>query len=338
MNKYDVYGLGNALLDVEVEVTDQQLKALGIKKGVMTLISQEEHQKLTDYFAGNKRLMACGGSAANTMIALAQLGGRGFYSAKVSADESGQHFLSDLVKQGLSTNLKLDSLAEGITGHCLALVTPDAERTMNTYLGITESFSVAELDLDALRQSDYLYVEGYLVTSPTAREAAIKARHIAKEADVKTSITLSDPNMTEFFADGLLEMIGDGVDLLFCNEAEAKIFAATSSLNEACQYLATLAKQFAVTLGKRGALVYDGQSYYEAKGVETDVVDTLGAGDMFAGAFLRSISSGSNPFEAASRANIAASKIIAKFGPRLNDNEVNILSSDLEQFTGGMVA
>ena len=321
MYNYDVYGLGNALLDIEIKVDDDKLKDLEIEKGVMTLIDQSRHQHLIDVFAKEHKVNACGGSAANTLIAVAQLGGRGFYSCKVASDASGEHFLTDLLSHGLKSNLKLTQLEQGNTGICLAFVTPDAERTMNTFLGITEQFSRHELDEEALAASQYIYIEGYLVTSPTGRDAAIRARQFAESKKVKTTLTLSDPNMTEHFADGLKDMIGERVDFLFCNEAEAKLFAKAHQLEDACQYLASLSRQFVVTQGAKGALVYDGNSYHQVPGVETDVVDTLGAGDMFAGAFLTSLAHGKSPCMAAEKANIAASQVVSKFGPRLDDKE-----------------
>ena len=179
--KYNVYGIGNALVDMEFAVTPEQLTALNIDKGVMTLMdAQQQSQVITSLPPACKQ--SCGGSAANTLVAISQLGGKGFYSCKVANDETGTFYLQDLVDCGLDTNLRVDSRPAGITGKCLVLVTPDADRTMSTFLGITSELTSAELNHAALTQSEYLYIEGYLVSSPTAKETAIHAKKTAQEA------------------------------------------------------------------------------------------------------------------------------------------------------------
>ncbi len=330
MKQYDVYGLGNALLDMEICVTENELAGLQIDKGVMTLIDEDRHHCLVNHFSTRNMLKACGGSAANTMIAIQQLGCQGFYSCKVASDESGAFYLKDLISHGLDTNLESSRLTEGITGKCLVMVTGDADRTMNTHLGITNSLSRHELNQEAIEQSSYLYIEGYLVTSDTGRAAAIKAYQIAKKANVPVALTLSDPNMTQFFADGLKEMIGNGVDILFCNQAEAELFTGETELAAIGMSLKTFAMTFIITRGKDGALLFDGSEYHHIAGIETNVKDTLGAGDMFAGSYLAYLSKGDRPHVAANKANIAAARIVSKFGPRLNTEEVRLLRTELE--------
>jgi sugar/nucleoside kinase (ribokinase family) len=328
--KYDVCGLGNALLDIEVNVSDKHLEKLSIDKGLMTLIDEKAHQCLLDSFAMQPQVRACGGSAANTMIALQQLGGQGYYSCKVANDDGGAHFIEDLLSHGVHSNLSPETLEPGVTGKCLAMVTPDAERTMSTHLGITELFSVRELNETAIKASQYLYIEGYLVASNTARHAAIEARKIAEASGVKTAITLSDPNMTQYFAEGLNEIIGRQVDLLFCNEQEALYFSGVNDLNDALPFLKKKAKTFVVTQGKKGALLFDGAACHHLPESPATVVDTLGAGDMFAGSYLASISKGESPILAARKANLAAAKVVSKFGPRLGDEEAGEVCEQLK--------
>src|SRR5690606_34991022 len=176
--------------------------------------------ELVNNLHGIQHKRSCGGSAANTLIAVAQLGGKGFYSCKVANDETGDFYTKDLLASGLETNL-VDGRESGITGKCMVMITPDADRTMNTFLGITETFSEKELRTEQLKNSKYLYMEGYLVTSPTGKAAAIKARDVARSSGVKTALTFSDPGIVGFFKTGFEEMIGEGVDIIFCNEAEA---------------------------------------------------------------------------------------------------------------------
>ena len=196
-------------------------------------------------------------------------------------------------------------------------VTPDAERTMNTFLGITETFSVDDLHQEAIKNSEYLYIEGYLVTSDTGRHAAIEARKIAEESGVKTAMTFSDPAMVEFFKMGLAEMLGDGVDLLFCNEAEAKSWSGSDDLDQALESLKSVAKTFAVTLGSQGAVIYDGKQLIEISPHPVKAIDSNGAGDMFAGAFIYGITHGHSFYEAGNIASLAAARVVSQFGPRL---------------------
>jgi len=320
MKKYHVYGVGNALVDMEFEVEDAFFEKNNIEKGVMTLVDEERQHELIghlDAFEGKK---ASGGSAANTIIAVSYFGGNAFYSCKVSSDELGDFYVQDLQDAGVGSNVG-DGRKDGITGKCLVMVTSDAERTMNTFLGITETFSVDEIHQEALVDSEYLYIEGYLVTSNTGRHAAIEARKIAEEAGVKTALTFSDPAMVEFFKDGLKEMIGEKVDLLFCNEAEAKSWAGTNDLDQALESIKQISSTYAVTLGDKGALLYDGKQQIEISPHNVKAIDSNGAGDMFAGAFLYGITHGHSFFEAGNIASLASATVVSQFGPRLNAEE-----------------
>jgi len=316
MKKYHVYGIGNALVDMEFEVEDSFFNDNGIDKGVMTLVDEDRQHELMghlDAFDGKK---ASGGSAANTIIANSYFGGKSFYSCKVASDELGDFYVNDLQAAGVDSNVG-DGRKEGITGKCLVMVTPDAERTMNTFLGITATFSVDELHVSAIKESEYLYIEGYLVSSDSGRHAAIEARKVAEENGVKTALTFSDPAMVQFFKDGLKEMLGDKVDLLFCNEAEALSWANTDDFETAFESLKQVASTFAVTLGSKGALLFDGKNTVEISAHETKAVDSNGAGDMFAGAFLYGITHGHSFYEAGNIASLAAARVVSQFGPRL---------------------
>jgi len=325
--KYHVYGVGNALVDMEFEVTPDLLTQLKIDKGVMTLMDEAQQKNVIEKLPpACKR--ACGGSAANTMVAISQLGGKGFYSCKVANDDSGKFYLEDLMACGLDTNLNQDSRPEGITGKCLVLVTPDADRTMNTFLGITGDLTAEELNLEALGDSEYLYIEGYLASSATAVATATKAMETAKSAGVKTAFSLSDANMVDFFRAGVDAIIGDGVDLLFANEVEALKMAQTEDLSVAIDYLKNLAKTFAITLGKKGSLIFDGENLLEIPPFPVDAVDTVGAGDMYAGCLLYGITNGLNWSSAGKLASLASANLVTSFGPRLTTSELQeILAS-----------
>ncbi|HBS25776.1 MAG TPA: adenosine kinase [Gammaproteobacteria bacterium] len=316
MKKYHVYALGNALVDMEFEVDDKFLNDNNVEKGVMTLVEEDRQHELMcqlDAFDGNK---ASGGSAANTIIAVAAFGGNSFYSCRVSNDDLGDFYMHDLHAAGVDSNLN-SNRPEGTTGKCLVMVTDDAERTMNSFLGISATLDSGDLDKDAIRNSDYLYMEGYLVSSPTGKQATLDARKIAQEAGVKIALTFSDPAMVQFFHDGLQEMVGDGVDLLFCNEDEAMAYTKKDTVEAAIDALKPVAKTFAVTLGSKGALLFDGKKEIHIEPNAVTAIDSNGAGDMFAGAFLYAITHGKSYEEAGKLASLASSKVVSQFGPRL---------------------
>ena len=322
MSRYDIYGMGAALVDTEITVTDQDLEAFGVAKGVMTLVDEARQHQLLDLLHGHleEATRASGGSAANSIIAAQYFGAKTFYSCKVADDENGRFYLRDLANAGVATPVDAGK-SSGITGKCLVMITPDAERTMNTFLGISETLSVAEIDEEALKASKYVYIEGYLVTSATGRPAAVRLRDLAQANGVKTALSLSDPAIVEYFYSGLQEMVGDGVDLLFCNHAEALKFTRATSLEQASERLKEKAKSFAITLGAQGALLFDGREEFTVAAPQVQAVDSNGAGDMFAGAFLYALSQGSDFRTAANLAVRAAAQVVAQFGPRLRPEQ-----------------
>lgn len=330
MAKYHIYGIGNALVDKEFEVTDEFFTQAGIEKGQMTLIEQDQQEtllaQLTEQFGLKTR--AGGGSAANTIFAAQYLGAKTFYTCNVANDETGDFFLKDLSAAGIDTNLGANR-EEGVTGKCLVMITPDAERTMNTYLGITADLNHNHINEAALKDSEYLYIEGYLVSSDSARHAAIECKQLAESAGVKTAMTFSDPAMVQFFKEGLSEMLGTGVDLLFCNEEEALSFTDTDNLDSAIAALKNIAKTFAITCGSKGAKLFDGESIIDIAPHSVTAVDSNGAGDNFAGAFLYALTSGHNWEESGKLASKISAQVVSQFGPRLEAEQYPALKSEV---------
>lgn len=322
MTQYHIYGIGAALVDTEIELSDKDLATRQIEKGVMTLVDEaRQHElmdQLSDHLIASKR--ASGGSAANTIIAASYFGANNFYSCKVANDENGEFYINDMLQAGVKMPPH-DKLENGVTGKCLVMITPDAERTMNTFLGISETVSKANLYPPAIENAHYVYIEGYLVTSPSGREAAIELRKQAEASGVKTALSLSDPAMVEFFRDGLTEMIGKKVDLLFCNADEALGFTKTKTIDEAVTQLKRHAREFAITLGSQGALIYDGENTLSISAFPTKAIDTNGAGDMFAGAYLYGITHGYSREESGKLASAAAAKVVSQYGPRLRPEQ-----------------
>lgn len=317
--KYNVFGIGNAMVDYEIEANDDFLQDHNVEKGLMTLVDEDRQAELLTAVGGNVKKRQSGGSAANSMIALSQFGGKGFYTCKVANDEDGTLYKQEMDELGLSTNL--DGLPEGTTGKCLVMVTSDAQRTMNTFLGITSDLSENEVVEDELAQAEYVYIEGYLVSSPTGIPAIQKVKELANKHGVKIAYTFSDPAMVKFFNDQSKEAVSGGLDLLFANEEEARLFTSTETEEDAFEKLKDHAREFCMTRSDKGAWIWDGKEKTEVPPTPTKAIDSTGAGDMFAGAFLYGITNGLSHKESGALANKAASMVVSKFGPRL-DNEV----------------
>ena len=321
MKKYNVYGIGNALVDIVTEVSDDFLTSHNVEKGLMTLVDEERQHQLVDAIHLPDSNMQCGGSAANTIIAVSQFGGSSFYSCKVASDDMGKFYLEDLNKNGVGTNLKFEDTPEGITGKCLVMTTPDANRTMNTFLGITSTFSKQQVNEAALKDAEYLYMEGYLVPGGDGLQAMKHAKKLAEENGVKVAMTFSDPSMVKYFKSQMEDVVGASVDLLFCNEEEAMLFTGKDNISEAREVLKGTAKRFVITQGSNGAMIYDGDTFIDIEPYKVEAVDTNGAGDMFAGAFLYGITNGHSYAEAGKLASLASSRVVSKFGPRLEWHE-----------------
>ena len=318
MTQYSVYAIGAALVDTEIQVNDSDLDTMAVEKGLMTLVDQERQAELMGHLQGHLvgANHASGGSAGNSMIATALFGAPTFMSCKVADDADGDIYLADLEASGVAHSLT-NRRGSGTTGKCLVLITPDAERSMNTYLGVSETLSVAEVDDQAIADSDWVYLEGYLVTSPTGHEAALHTRQVAEANNVKTAISFSDPGMVMYFRDNMEQLVGDGVDLVFCNEAEALEWGKTDNLEAALEAIKQVAKCFVVTLGAKGAIAFDGSASYQIDAHTVEALNTNGAGDMFAGAFLYALSRGEGFQRAGEFAVRAAGEVVKYFGPRL---------------------
>ncbi|QIB66004.1 adenosine kinase [Kineobactrum salinum] len=318
MKKYGIYGIGAALVDTEVQVRDEELTRMGVERGLMTLVDEARQAELLGHLRDHlvKASHASGGSAGNSMIAAAQFGTPTFMSCKVADDTDGSIYLHDLEAAGVDHCMP-GQRPPGTTGKCLVLISPDAERSMNTFLGISETLSVAQLDAQALADSRYLYIEGYLVTSPTGLAAAVRARELAEAAGVKTVLSFSDPGMVNYFREGMQAIIGRQLDLVFCNVEEALGWGRTEQLDEAIERLRQVARRFVITRGAEGALTWDGQRLEQIPPHRVQAVDSNGAGDMFAGAFLHALDRGEDFATAGRFASLAAGKVVANFGPRL---------------------
>lgn len=326
---YDLYAIGNALVDSEYEVSEQLLQDAGVAKRHMTLIDAQRRSELLQHVQGLHARRTGGGSAGNTVVALAQLGGRAFYSCRVADDELGAFYTQDLLSHGVATNLTCSSAPKGQTGVCLVMVTPDAERSMSTFLGATADIDASALQPGDIVKSKVYYMEGYLAASPTGLDAALKGRAIARAAGVALATTLSDMTMINYCRAGLEAMVGNAdsgaLAYLFCNEEEAQVWCGTQDLAAICQTMSQQAKVVCLTRSAKGCLVLEGASCTEVPAAKVQAVDTNGAGDMFAGAFLYAVTQGHSHAQAAWLANQCAAQVVSQYGNRLPQVTVDAL-------------
>lgn len=332
MATVDLFAIGNALIDQEFKVSDDFLTEQNLQKGTMQLTDGVTQAALYQNLQATQQYkgQASGGSAANTTVAFSALGGTAFYACRVGNDDLGQIYLNGLNEAGIQTTTK--SISEGVTGTCMVLVSEDSERTMHTFLGITAELTDEQIDFEPLKTAQWLYIEGYLSTSDTARQAVKQAREIAKAHGVKIALTLSDPAMVQYARTGLDELIADGVDLLFCNEQEALMYTETDHIDAALAKLKTLSTNVVITLSAQGALISTDTETFKVAGREVIAVDTNGAGDAFAGAFLYALNANLGFKAAAELAVLISSQVVAQFGPRLAVADYPTL---LEQFKQG---
>ncbi|MSR81841.1 MAG: adenosine kinase [Candidatus Latescibacteria bacterium] len=313
----DVYGVGHALVDVQYTLAPERLEQLGIRKGVMTLIDEPQQEQLLVALKNETPVaQASGGSAANTMIGVAGFGGKTYYTCLLGRDEWGDFYHRDLEKAGVKSNPTHRSA--GPTGKCVVVVTPDADRTLNTFLGVSSQLDPEHLEVPFIQDSAYLYLEGYLVSSEKGFATCLRAQEMARQAGTRVSLTLSDPVMVEYFRERFEKLVAGGVDLLFCNEEEAQAFTGAGDRQAAAQQLARQAPTGCITCGKDGALVFEGGRCNLIPGVKATAVDTTGAGDLFAGGVLFGLARGYSLEQAARLGNYAAAQVVARYGPRLD--------------------
>ena len=325
MSHYHLYAIGNALVDTEYEVSNNLLATMGVSKRHMTLIDGPRRSELLAHVQGLHHRRTGGGSAANTAVALAQLGGQAFYSCRVADDELGAFYAEDLAANGVATNLSHTRAQHGQTGSCMVLVTPDAERTMCTFLGVSAELDSHSLHPQDIAKSRIYYMEGYLAASPTGLQAALQGRQVAREHQIQLALTLSDVSMINFCKDGLLAMLGDGVDYLFANEEEAQVWTGSANLNVMVQSLSALGKTVCLTRGAKGSLIIQGQEVLEIPATPVKAVDTNGAGDMFAGVFLYGMTHHMDVRTAATLANRAAAQVVGQHGNRLQTEQLRAM-------------
>lgn len=314
--RFNVYGVGNALVDIQARVDDEALEALRFAKGIMTLVDEDTQACVLSSLHGAQVTRCAGGSAANTIMGVADFGGTAAYAGKVAGDELGHFFLEDMRKVGVAIEVP-PADAGGHTGTCVILITGDAERTMLTHLGVSSTLGPSDVDEATIAQSEYVYVEGYLFAAENNRAAALKAIDLAKKNGVKVALTVSDPFLIKLFKDEFWRLIEGPVDLLFCNLEEARSLTDREDPIECARHIHRHAANVALTLGPNGSLLMARGDLIPIEGVPTAAIDTTGAGDMYAAGLLYGITNGLSWQRAGHLASHAAARIVSQLGARL---------------------
>ena len=308
--------IGNALVDSLEQIEEFVIDELNLNKARMTLVDKERSNFLLQNM--KNPVYEAGGSAANTAYWISQLGGKVGFIGKISNDNLGKQFKSSLKDSGLNDYTVFES-EDNQTGLCAIFITPDGERTMNTYLGAGEHLSVDDLHIDAIKEAKILYMEGYLWDKPSSKSAFLNAAKINKESGGLNSISLSDVFCVEMHRDSFISFIADDIDYVFCNEDELNSLTLQSSTNESFKYFEEKfpkVKELICTLGSEGAVILKNGERHSFEATETRVVDKTGAGDFFAAGYLYGLQKDLSVDKSANFANKSAAHVISEIGVR----------------------
>lgn len=319
----DIAGLGNALVDLQVLVEDDFIEKFSIKKGEMRLIDDAFKNEILAGIDGSRINICSGGSGANSIVAFGALGGKAGYNTILGNDKFG-HFYANEFKE-LDIELKAPFIDEKGTGVCTVLISPDGERTMLTSLSANTEFNEKHLNEELYAKSKWSYLEGYKLDSPNPRDAVFSAAQMCKDNDTKIAFTFSDVFIIENFREHC-EKLAEKSDLVFCNENEAMVFTQTDNTEDAMKKLTSIVPNVAITLGKEGSMFYANKQKYVVPPYPAVRLDTTGAGDMFAGAFMYGMLYFNNIEHAGHLASLASAKIVSVLGARLKEDPKNLIS------------
>ena len=318
----DVYALGNALVDIQVQVEDSLLTELGLEKGNRYLAERDHQEKILQMLLGcdsldcarkaGKLKTAVAGSAANTMNGISQLGGRAGFCGKIANDELGILY-AEHMKQ--SSVVFRENTGQGMTGTCVVLISDDAQRTMLTCLGVSGRIDYEDIDEELLRHSRYIYLEGYLFESECAARTMLRAVAVAGKNGVKIALTASDPGCVDRHRDLLVQLIQNDVDLLFANALEARALSGADTIEAALRVLSGWCEIVAVTDGEHGSMVSFNGEITKIPPHRVSAVDTTGAGDAYAAGLLYGITHGHTAEESGTIASIFSAEVVAQIGP-----------------------
>ena len=325
MDKLQVYGIGNVLIDIVVSVTDEDLAGLGLDKGIMRLTEGADRDRIVDFISRKESTFHCGGSAPNTIIALAQLGVQTALSGKIGPDDFGIRYEKQLADHGVRSFL---TRGEGNTGSSIVMISPDSERTMNTSLENNRKYSVTDIQEDAIAEAEYLYFTGYMWDTDSQKEALIRAISVAEEAGTRIVFDAADPFAVQRSEGGFVKLIEKHFDIVFANAEEARLMFGRDDLGNCADQLANICETAIVKDGSRGSLVRNGGKTWEIPVYKVDTVDTTGAGDIYAAGFLYGLCTGRSLEESGNIASKLAAGIVGQIGAQFAADRIEVIRKD----------
>lgn len=329
--KYDVVGIGNALVDIEVQLSDEELSGLDYPKGGMTLSSAEDQLKLIEKLNTHSFSTCSGGSAANTIHGIGALGGDAYYVGRVANDSYGKHYTQDMADCGVG--FSGPGAEEDGTGTSVVLITPDAQRTMVTHLGISTALHPDNVDDTIVEGAKFVYIEGYLWTGEETKSAAIKLARAARKRGIPVAFSLSDTFIVEAFREAVEEFIKWDVDILFCNEVEALALSGEEDPAKAFDKIIGMVETLFVTRGENGAWVANkGSDKISVKGYKVKAVDTTGAGDLFAAGALTGMLQKKELRESAILGCYTASQVVSHLGARMPSHSHRNINRIIDEY------
>lgn len=328
MRNIQLTGFGNALVDVEFNVSEHELEAFGVTKGAMTLTDASRQREMISSLGEREAHHSSGGSVANSAIAYAQFGGASAFCSLLGEDDFGTFYANEF--RDLGIELQAKSIGGAHTGSCLVLITPDSERTMNTTLGVNEAYSRNNVDEQLIARSEWIYLEGYKLTEESGFEAVDVAAFYAKKHGTNVAVSCSDSFIIDVFGDRLRSLLKQ-TDLIFCNEREGCALAGEEDSELAFRALTSRHNNVVFTKAERGSRIQWNGTECEIPAYAVKVIDTTGAGDMYAGAFLYGVLNRHHPEHAGRLAAYASAQVVAQYGARLKSDHIEVRDSILQQ-------
>lgn len=316
--RYLVYGIGNGLVDKQVKITDSELADLRLSKGYMELADPVEQARILAYLGNRESELHAGGSAANTIVGIAQMGGTAAYTCSLGADELGRHYADDFAALGIRLASHPKPMLQ--TGLCLILITPDGERTMKTYLGASAQLTADDIDAAVMAQAQWVYLEGYLLAGESTRAASFRALELARQHGTKIAFSFSDGFLVANFGEYVQKIVREYADLVFANELEAAAYTGRRDPQASLERIVQDCRNACVTCSENGSYIhYEGETCY-VPAFATQPVDLTGAGDMYAAGVLYGLSMQATPERAVQLGSRAASYVVSQMGARLPGN------------------
>jgi len=315
MKKYDVFGIGSALMDLLIEIEPKELLEMDLKHGEMHLIDEEKSKKILERLKKYNVRIAPGGSSANTLVDIARLGGKVVFCGKVGKDSHGDIYEQKLKDHKIKANVSRSSLK---TGHAITFITPDSQRTFATHLGAVLELKKEDIFEDDIRASKILHIEGYQLEDKNLKEVATHAMNIAKRNNVKISIDLSDPALIRRNIIHIRPLVKKYADIVFANEEEAREFTGFEA-EKALDALSEFCSTAIIKLGKKGSLIKHNGKVHKIPSAKANAIDTTGAGDAYAAGILYGLANGYDIKVAGNIASLIAAKVVEKIGARLGE-------------------